>query len=281
MPTYPPVFSARPRGPAYGLRTISVRFPHRNESFAVEAASPFVAASGAIRSTYPALRSFSRNGQPHALIKFRQPKRKKERLLMKTKSLLVLPAMMALGLFTVGCRPALARPPQAALQEPAPPPPPQRAYAPAPPPPDDPPPPPRRGRRPAPPPPPCGPDTPAPPRAAVYPQVPASSVRAAIRQFNYGPEGEVSGFMLSNNMQVNFPPEFAYQIDSIARLKSEVTVTGYQRQSAAGKIIIDATSITASGQTIAVTPRPPGPGNTAPPPPDGGPPPPPPPPQQN
>ena len=134
---------------------------------------------------------------------------------MKTKLLLVVPGMIALGLFTIGCRPAAARPPQDALQEPAPPPP--TAYAPAPPP-------------------------PPPPRAAVYPQVPASTVRAVIRQFNYGPEGEISGFVLSNNMQVNLPPEFAYQTDSVARLKSEVTVTGYQRQTAAGKTVIDAKS---------------------------------------
>jgi hypothetical protein len=171
---------------------------------------------------------------------------------MKGKLLLVVPAMIALGIFTVSCRPAVARPPQTALQEPPSPPPPA-AYVPAPPPPDTPPPPPpRRGRGPAPPPPACGPDAPPPPRSAVYPQVPASTVRAAIRQFNYGPEGEISGLVLSNNMQVNFPPEFAYQIDSVARLKSEVTVTGYQRQSATGKTILDAMSITANGQTIVV-----------------------------
>jgi hypothetical protein len=188
---------------------------------------------------------------------------------MKTKLLLLVPRMIALGLFTIGCRPAAARPPQAALQEPAPPPPPPAAYAPAPPPPDGPPPPaPRRARRPAPPPPACGPDAPPPPpRAAADPQLPASTVRAAIRQFNYGPDGQISGFVLSNNMQVNFPPEFAYQIDSVTRLKSEVTVTGYQRQTATGKIILDAMSITAGGQIIAVPAGPAGPGSAPPPPP--------------
>lgn len=186
---------------------------------------------------------------------------------MKPKLLFVVPAMIALGLFTIGCRPAAARPPQAALQEPAPPPPPPAAYAPAPPPPDGPPPP-RRGRRPAPPPPACGPDAPPAPRAAVYPQeVPASTVRATIRQFNYGPEGEVSGFVLSNNMQVNLPPEFAYQTESIARLKAEITVTAYPRQTATGKTILDAISITANGQTIAAPAGPAGPGSAPPPPP--------------
>jgi hypothetical protein len=172
---------------------------------------------------------------------------------MKPKLLFVAPAMVALGLFTVSCRPAAARPPQAALQEPAPPPPPPAAYAPAPPPPDGPPPPPpRRGRAPAPPPPACGPDAPPPPpREFANSQVPASTVRATIRQFNYGPEGEISGVVLSNNMQVNLPLEFAYQTESIARLKSEITVIGYPRQTATGKTILDAISITANGQTIA------------------------------
>lgn len=73
--------------------------------------------------------------------------------------------------------------------------------------------------------------------------------------------------MLSNSMQVNFPPAFADQIDSIVRLKAEVTVTGYQRQSAAGKVIIDATSITANGQTVSAPSEPAGPGNAPPPPP--------------
>ena len=80
-------------------------------------------------------------------------------------------------------------------------------------------------------------------------------------------------------MQVNLPPEFAYQIeiDSVARLKSEVTVTGYQRQTASGKTVIDATSITANGQTIAVPAGPAVPGSApSPPPPNGAPPPPPP-----
>jgi hypothetical protein len=188
---------------------------------------------------------------------------------MKPKLPFAAPVLIALGFFTVGCQPAAARPPQTTLQEPAPPPPPPGAYAPAPPPPDGPPPPPpRRGQRPSPPPPACGPDAPPPPRTTVSPQLPASTVRAAVRQFNYGPEGEISGFVLSNNMQVNFPPEFAGQIESIARLKSEIIVTGYPRQTATGKTILDAISITANGQTIAAPAGPAGPSAPPPPPQD-------------
>jgi hypothetical protein len=186
---------------------------------------------------------------------------------MKTKRLFFAPGIVALGLITIPCIPAAARPPQAGSQEPAPlPPPPAYAPAAAPSPDGPPPPPPRRERRPAPPSPPaaCGPDTPPPQRASGYPQEPASTVRGSIRQFNYGPEGEVSGLLLSNGMLVSFPPETGEQIATVAKVKSEVIIAGYQRQSATGKTILDAITIAVDGQTIAV---PVGPRNAPPPPP--------------
>ena len=189
---------------------------------------------------------------------------------MKTKRLFFAPGIVALGLTTIACMPAAARPPQAASQEKAPPPPPP-AYAPAaaPSPDGPPPPPPRRERRPGPPPPPaaCGPGAPPPQRASAYPQAPASTVRGSIRQFNYGPKGEVSGLLLSNGVLVSFPPETGEQIATVAKVKSEVIIAGYQRQSAIGKTILDAITITADGQTIAVPVGPAGLRNAPPPPP--------------
>lgn len=79
---------------------------------------------------------------------------------------------------------------------------------------------------------------------------PTVTVRNRIRQFNYGPEGEISGFVLSNGTQVNLPPETGEQVASLVKSKSEVTVNGYARQSVSGRTILDATSITADGQTI-------------------------------
>jgi hypothetical protein len=207
-------------------------------------------------------------GQSHAFRESASQKEKRNEP-MKPKLLFVVPALIALGLSNVACRPAAARPPQAAVQDPVPPPPPPAANAPAPPPPDGavpPPPPPPRGPG-APPRPACGPEAPPPPRAAVYRQGPASTVRAAIRQFNFGPEGEISGFVLSSGVQVNFPPDFSQQLESVARLKSEVTVTGYTRQTATGKTILDAISVNANGQTIAAPAGPAGPGSAPPPPP--------------
>lgn len=186
---------------------------------------------------------------------------------MKNNYWLFAAGIFTLGFFTISCRPAAARPPQASLQEPAPPPPPP-AYAAAPSPSPDDPPPPRRGRRPGPPPPAaCGPEAPPPPpTAAASPTTPAITVRNTIRQFNFGPEGEISGFLLSNGMQVNLPPEVSEQFPSLAKLKSEVSISGYPRQTASGKTILDATSITAGGQSIMIPTQPAGP-RTAPPPP--------------
>lgn len=194
---------------------------------------------------------------------------------MKNKLLLLAPGIAALVLTTVSCRSAAAFPPQAGVQEQAPPPP-SPAYAGAPaPPPEGPPPPPRRGRRPGPPPPPaaCGPEAP-PFTAAANAQLPATTVRGSIRQFNYGPEGEVAGFVLTNGTQVNLPPGFGEQIAESAKIKSEVTVAGYERQSAAGRKLLDAITVTAGGQTFAVPAGPAGARDAtppAPPPPAGGP----------
>jgi hypothetical protein len=181
---------------------------------------------------------------------------------MKTKLLFFAPGIVVFGLSMVACRPAAANLQQAS----APPSPPVYAQAPTPPPDSPPPPPPPRGRRPAPLPA-CGPGAPPPARAAVYTQVPVTTVRGSIRQFNYGPEGEVSGFLFANGTQVNFAPDAGEQIANLARVKSEVAVAGYQRQSTTGKTILDAITVTADGETVAVPAGPPQPLNAPPPPP--------------
>jgi hypothetical protein len=65
---------------------------------------------------------------------------------------------------------------------------------------------------------------------------------------------------------VNFPPNVGEQFASLARPKSEVSIAGYPRQTASGKTILDATSVTAGGQSIVIPAQPAGP-RTAPPPP--------------
>jgi hypothetical protein len=179
---------------------------------------------------------------------------------MKTRSAIFVNGMLVLGLATTAivC--------EAAQQQDTPPQPPPQNSATVPAPPRDAAPPPPPGRRPGPPPPPaCGPG-PAPQAAAV--QGPATTFRSTVKQFNYGPEGEVTGFLLSNGTLVNIPPEMGSQLASVTKEKSQVSVVGYSRQSISGRNVVDATSITAGGQTITALAGQQGP---PPPPPAGGP----------
>jgi hypothetical protein len=73
--------------------------------------------------------------------------------------------------------------------------------------------------------------------------------------------------MLSNGTLVNLPLEMGSQLASIAKEKSQVSVVGYSRQSMSGRNVLDATSISAGGQTIVV---PAGAQGTPPPPPPAG-----------
>jgi hypothetical protein len=190
---------------------------------------------------------------------------------MKIKFILFGAPILALGLSTISCRSAAASPqraapgPQAMAQEPAPPPPPDAAQAPPPPDPNGPPPP-RGRRRPGPQlaSAPCGPDTPPRP---VAPQVTPSTVTGTIRQFNFGPEGELSGFLLSNGVQVNFPREISEQVGDLARTNTQVSVVGFEHQGWTGKTIVDAASVIAKGQTIGLPTQPVGTMNPPPPPP--------------
>jgi hypothetical protein len=174
---------------------------------------------------------------------------------MKTRHLMFASGMLVLGLATTAivC--------EAAQQQDTPPPPPPQTSATTPLPPRDAPPP---ARRPGPPPPPACRPLPAPQAVAV--QGPATTFRGSVKQFNYGPEGEVTGLLLSNGTLVNFPPEMGSQLASVAKEKSQVSVVGYSRQSISGRNVVDATSMTAGGQTI-TSPA----GQQGPPPPAGGP----------
>lgn len=163
--------------------------------------------------------------------------------------LLTLVGGAALGLSSLGISIATA-------QAQDPPPPPATAAVPAPPP-DAPPPPPRGSRARRTPPPPCGA-----PQAAAASGISASA-QGKIRQFNYGPEGEISGFLISDGAQVNLGPETGNQLASMVKVGSEISVAGYRRQGASGRTVLDATSITANGQTVNVTV---GPGAPPPPP---------------
>lgn len=124
-----------------------------------------------------------------------------------------------------------------------------------------------------PPPPPAGsPPPPLPPGAAPAGVFPGgqdmSTRRGTIKAFNSGPEGETNGFILTDGTVVLFPPESGQQMASIVREGSRISFMGYGRPGVTGRLVVNAQSITAHGQTYAMPPDPAGgPGGPPPPPP--------------
>jgi len=158
------------------------------------------------------------------------------------------------------------------------------AQQPPPPPPEGPPPaqmtaPPRDPNGPPPPPSAYGP-TAGPSQAAPLAQA-MFSRRGTVKAFNSGPNGETNGFILSDGTAILFPPEMGDQFRSTVREGSRISVTGMSRVGVSGRMVVNAQTISANGQSFTVPVPPPlppdGPGAQAvsppPPPPDGPPPP--------
>jgi hypothetical protein len=108
---------------------------------------------------------------------------------------------------------------------------------------------------------------------------PAYSRKGTIKAFNMGPNGETDGLILSDGTAVFFPPETGEPLRASVKEGSRITFTGVSRPGAFNRLIVDAQTITANGQTFtaAVTPPPPpgvpgAPGLAGPPPPPDGPP---------
>lgn len=55
------------------------------------------------------------------------------------------------------------------------------------------------------------------------------SSNGSIRNWNYGPNGDINGFTLDRNVLVMFPPEFGATLASMARLDSRVSISGDSR----------------------------------------------------
>src|ERR1700689_5198487 len=126
----------------------------------------------------------------------------------------------------------------------------------------------------------------APPPANAYgPELaaqPAYSRKGTIKAFNLGPNGETDGLILNDGTAVFFPPETGEPLRASIKEGSRITFTGVSRPGAFNRLVVDAQTITANGQTftaaVAPPPAPGGPGAPGiagpPPPPDGPPPPP-------
>ncbi len=117
---------------------------------------------------------------------------------------------------------------------------------------------------PPPPPGPAGAPPPSPPGQAGYvPQPPGPFPHAAsgpstvvsgnVRSFNYGPDGQVNGLILSGGTVIYFPPEYADEVTRTVAVSGRVRVTGEQRASPTGKRLIDAQVITNQQSSSSVT----------------------------
>lgn len=95
----------------------------------------------------------------------------------------------------------------------------------------------------------------------------AYSGSGTIRQLNYGPQGEINGFWLNNNILVHIPP-MAPSSSLALQVGAAAAVSGYAHRTISNKTAVDASSLTVNGQTIpiyAAPPPPPAPGAALPP----------------
>jgi len=97
----------------------------------------------------------------------------------------------------------------------------------------------------------------------VYPpQPPVSSgyenlsATGTAQHWLVGGRGEVKGIVLSNGTQVKFPPHVGYQLTNLARRGARIQAQGFGSRSSYGTIL-EATSLSVDGQTIAVSAYPP------------------------
>jgi hypothetical protein len=84
-----------------------------------------------------------------------------------------------------------------------------------------------------------------------------------IRYLNYGPQGEVNGFVLQSGIIALTPPMGTGDV-SVVKPGANISVSGFARTTPAGRTLVDVQTITANGQTIAMNPVPPGPSEPGP-----------------
>lgn len=95
-----------------------------------------------------------------------------------------------------------------------------------------------------------------------------TNVSSKIRQLNYGPEGEVNGFLAGNEALVHVPPSADAQLGQSLRVGANVSYSGYAHKALSGRTIVDVQTLTINRQTLTMPPiAPAGPPAGPPPPP--------------
>lgn len=111
---------------------------------------------------------------------------------------------------------------------------------------------------------PVGASPPAPPlgvqNAPVSPAPPVAeaTVTGVVRSFNYGPDGQVNGLILSSGTVAYFPPEYSLQVTRTIPVSGRVRVMGSPRPGPTGNQLIDAETITnrQSGASVVIANQP-------------------------
>ena len=104
---------------------------------------------------------------------------------------------------------------------------------------------------------------PAPPAPGLWQsQIPAAApvpptvVTGVVRRLNYGFDGQVNGFVLSDGTPIYFPPEVASRVTRTVAVGARVRVTGSLRTGPTGNRLVDAEIVTNRQNGISVTVRP-------------------------
>lgn len=80
----------------------------------------------------------------------------------------------------------------------------------------------------------------------------SASVSGRISQLNYGPEMEVTSFLVNGNTLVTFPPHVGLTAESVLKTGENVQVTGYGSTTPTGMQRIELVSLSAEGRTLSV-----------------------------
>ncbi len=89
----------------------------------------------------------------------------------------------------------------------------------------------------------------APPDARMM-QGASTTVSGSISRLNYGPEGNVDGFVLSNNTLIHLPREWSATTSDMPYIGDQISGTGFQTTSASGMKIVEPQSLKIGSKTF-------------------------------
>lgn len=92
------------------------------------------------------------------------------------------------------------------------------------------------------------------PPPPAQPQSQSTTLTGSISQFNYGPDGRIAGFVMAPNTLVNLPPDWAMQVEMLAKPGNSARVLGAVTTNAAGMQIVQPQSLEVAGKTLSLNP---------------------------